>query len=133
MLYLQTWFSFDVKVSVFFFVTFSYVITIGWAIFTVYLLSDYYKNYFYKSEYSPTQWAMVWALVGSQVLGVYVQGIYYPSVILSIVNYVSIVLAAILFIFVFVKFYQANKKIAWFMILLPYYLYGFEDVVWIKP
>ncbi|KUO77972.1 MAG: hypothetical protein APF81_04390 [Desulfosporosinus sp. BRH_c37] len=59
MLYLQTWFSLDVKVSSFFFITFSYVITIGWAIFTVYLLSDYYKNYFYNSEFSPTQWAMV--------------------------------------------------------------------------
>lgn len=59
MLYLQTWFSFDIKVSSFIFITFSYVITISWAIFTVYLLSDYYKNYFYKSEFSPTQWAMV--------------------------------------------------------------------------
>lgn len=59
MLYLQTWFSFDVKLSSFFLITFSYVISIGWAIFTVYLLSDYYKNYFYKSDYFPTQWAMV--------------------------------------------------------------------------
>lgn len=59
MLYLQTWFSFDVKVASFFLITFSYVITIGWVIFTVYLLSDYYKNYFHKSEFSPTQWAMV--------------------------------------------------------------------------
>lgn len=59
MLYLQTWFSFDIKVASFFFITFSYVITIGWALFTLYLLTDYYKNYFYKSEYFPTQWAMV--------------------------------------------------------------------------
>ncbi|MDA8221823.1 hypothetical protein [Desulfosporosinus sp.] len=59
MLYLQTWFSFDIEIASFFFVTFSYVIAIGWAIFTVYLLTDYFKNYFYKSEYFPTQWAMV--------------------------------------------------------------------------
>lgn len=59
MLHLQTWFSFDIKVASFFFITFSYVITIGWALFTLYLLTDYYKNYFYKSEYFPTQWAMV--------------------------------------------------------------------------
>ena len=59
MLYLQTWFSFDIKIASFFFITFSYVIAIGWAIFTVYLLTDYFKNYFYKSEYFPTQWAMV--------------------------------------------------------------------------
>jgi hypothetical protein len=59
MIYLQTYFSFDVKVSSFFLITFSYVITIGWGIFTLYLLSDYYKKYFYKSEFSPTQWGMV--------------------------------------------------------------------------
>lgn len=59
MIYLQTNFSFDVKVSSFFLITFSYVITIGWGIFTLYLLSDYYKKYFYKSEFSPTQWGMV--------------------------------------------------------------------------
>jgi len=59
MLYLQTWFSFDIKVASFFFITFSYVIAIGWAIFTVYLIIDYFKKYFYKSDYFPTQWAMV--------------------------------------------------------------------------
>ncbi len=42
-----------------FLITFSYVITIGWGIFTLYLLSDYLKKDFYKSEFSPTQWSMV--------------------------------------------------------------------------
>ena len=111
MLYLQTWFSFDIKVASFFFITFSYVIAIGWALFTVYLLTDYFKNYFYKSDYFPTQWAMVWALVGSQVLGVYAFGNYYPSVLLSIVNYASIIMASIIYFFIFAKFYQANKKV----------------------
>lgn len=50
-------------------------------------------------------------LVGSQVLGVYVHGDYFPSVILSIVNYASVVLASIIYIFVFGKFYQANKEV----------------------
>ena len=58
-MYLQTNFSFDVKVLSFFLITFSYVITIGWGIFSVYLLSDYLKNDFAKSEFSPPQWGMV--------------------------------------------------------------------------
>lgn len=59
MKYLQTYFSFDIRISSFFLITFSYVITIGWGIFTLYLLSDYLKKDFYKSEFSPTQWSMV--------------------------------------------------------------------------
>lgn len=58
-LYLQTHFKFNVEVLSFFFINFSYVITIGWIIFSLNLLSDYFKNYFYKSEFSPTQWSMV--------------------------------------------------------------------------
>lgn len=58
-MYLQTYFAFDVKVSSFFLITFSYVITIGWGIFSVYLLSDYLKKDFAKSEFSPPQWGMV--------------------------------------------------------------------------
>ncbi|SFG77275.1 hypothetical protein SAMN05660649_02658 [Desulfotomaculum arcticum] len=58
-LYLQTHFKFNVEVLSFFFINFSYVITIGWIIFSLYLLNDYFKNYFYKSDFSPTQWSMV--------------------------------------------------------------------------
>ncbi|PLR83667.1 hypothetical protein CVD25_13555 [Bacillus canaveralius] len=48
-------------------------------------------------------------MVGSQVLGVYVQGVYYPGTVLSVVNYASTVLAAILYVLIFVKFHKANK------------------------
>ncbi len=59
MMYLQSYFSFEVKVPSFLFVTLSYTIAIGWGIFTIYLLSDYLKNDFAKSKFSPTQWSMV--------------------------------------------------------------------------
>jgi len=58
-LYLQTHFEFNVEVLSFLFINFSYVITIGWIIFSLNLLSDYFKNYFYRSEFSATQWSMV--------------------------------------------------------------------------
>ncbi|MBS3970408.1 MAG: hypothetical protein KGZ94_09860 [Clostridia bacterium] len=57
--YLKTHFAFNVDVFSFFFINFSYAITIAWCIFCLYLLSDYFKTYFYKSDFSPTQWSMV--------------------------------------------------------------------------
>ncbi|PLR84908.1 hypothetical protein CVD25_13550 [Bacillus canaveralius] len=59
MTHLQNVFSFDISVISFYFITVSYVITIGWGIFTVYLLVDYLRKDFYKSQFSPTQWGMV--------------------------------------------------------------------------
>lgn len=59
MMYLQKYFLFDVKVFSFFLITFSYAITIGWGVFTVYLLNNYFKRDFFKSKFSPPQWAMV--------------------------------------------------------------------------
>lgn len=47
--------------------------------------------------------------MGSQVLGAFVYGLYNPSPILSIVNYVSVVLAAMVYAIVFGKFYRANR------------------------
>jgi len=58
-LYLQTYFQFEIQALSFFLINFSYVMTIGWGVFSLYLLSSYFKTYFYKSEFSPTQWSMV--------------------------------------------------------------------------
>lgn len=58
-MYLQTYFSIDNKVLSYFLITFSYVITIGWGVSSIYLLSDYLKKEFAKSEFSPPQWGMV--------------------------------------------------------------------------
>lgn len=58
-LFAQTYFKFDIKVLSFFLINFSYVITIGWGVFTLYLLSSYFMEYFYNSEFAAPQWAMV--------------------------------------------------------------------------
>lgn len=58
-MYMQIYFSFDVTVISFFLINFSYVVTIGWGIFSLYLLSDYLKNHFTKSQFSPPQWGFV--------------------------------------------------------------------------
>lgn len=58
-LYLNTHFAINVDVLSFIFINFSYVITISWGIFCLYLLNDYFKNYFYNSEFAAPQWAMI--------------------------------------------------------------------------
>jgi hypothetical protein len=75
----------------------------------LYMLSDYFKNYFIKSDFSPPQWGMVWGFVGSQVLGVYVHGFYFQSPIIMVINYVSIILAVIVYSMIFTKLLNANK------------------------
>lgn len=57
--YLHTFFQFDIKALSFFLINFSYVVTIGWGIFTLYLISSYFTEYFYQSEFAAPQWAMV--------------------------------------------------------------------------
>jgi hypothetical protein len=37
----------------------SYIATVGWIIFAGYLLRGYFAKYFYKSDFSPTQWSFV--------------------------------------------------------------------------
>ena len=59
MSYLAKTYAFDVSVISFALITFSYVVTIGWGLFTVYLLFDYLRKDFYRSKFSPTQWGMV--------------------------------------------------------------------------
>lgn len=58
-IYVQTFYGFEVQVLSYFIITLSYVITVGWGIFTVYLLSGYLRKEFSKSEFSPPQWGMV--------------------------------------------------------------------------
>jgi hypothetical protein len=50
--------------------------------------------------------------VGSQVLGAFSYGLYYRSPALSVVNYASLLLAAVLYAIVFGKFYRANRALA---------------------
>jgi hypothetical protein len=59
MLHMQKWFGSDIKAASQILITASYVVAMGWAVFAVYLLRDYFRTYFRTSDYFPTQWAMV--------------------------------------------------------------------------
>jgi hypothetical protein len=57
--YLQTHLLLDMKVLLFFILTFSYIIAVIWGLFCIYLLSNYLLKIFLKSDFAPPQWSMV--------------------------------------------------------------------------
>ncbi|HEY6010998.1 MAG TPA: hypothetical protein VIX18_05955 [Nitrospirota bacterium] len=58
-LYTGAHYQVNVEGMSFMLINLSYLVTIGWGVFTVYLLRNYFRDYFYKSEFSPTMWAIV--------------------------------------------------------------------------
>lgn len=57
--YLQANMLIELQGFSFFILNFSYVITIAWGLFCIYLLSDYLRNHFADSGFSYPQWGMV--------------------------------------------------------------------------
>lgn len=109
--YFQKVFSYDLSGVLPVIIVLSYVFSMVWLIFTVYLLRYYFKNLFLKSDFSAPQWGMVCALVGSQVLGVYVQGLYLKSPFLAAINFISILLAVTIYLLLFTKFIRALSPV----------------------
>ena len=57
--YMQTYFSFDMRMFSFLLISSSYVVTIGWGMFCLYLLGGYFKREFLRCDFAPTQWGIV--------------------------------------------------------------------------
>jgi hypothetical protein len=57
--YMQTYFSFDMRMFSFLLISSSYVVTIGWGTFCLYLLGGYFKREFLRCDFAPTQWGIV--------------------------------------------------------------------------
>jgi hypothetical protein len=108
-LYLDSYLAFDVKSISAFIINASYAITILWAVSTLYFIRDYLQNHFIKSEFSPPQWGMVCGFVGFQVLGVYVHGFFLGYSIISVLNYISVILAVIVYTLIAIKFMRSNQ------------------------
>jgi tellurite resistance protein TehA-like permease len=110
--YFQKVYSYDLSSLLSVIVVLAYVFSMTWLVFTVYLLGNYFKNLFKRSEYSAPQWSMVCALVGSQVLGVYAHSLYIKSPILYAINFISIIMAAAIYIFIFMKFMKVLSPVS---------------------
>ena len=57
--YSSMFLNIELKGLSFMVLVFSYIVTITWAVFVVYLIIDYFRNKFLRSDFSPTQWGMV--------------------------------------------------------------------------
>lgn len=57
--YLQTHLLFNMEVFLFVILVLSYIIGVLWAIFCIYLLSDYFLKAFLKTDFAFPQWSMV--------------------------------------------------------------------------
>ena len=110
--YFQKVYSYDLSSLLSVIVVLAYVFSMTWLVFTVYLLGNYFRNLLMRSEYSAPQWSMVCALVGSQVLGVYAHSLYLKSPILYAINFVSIILAVAIYIFIFMKFMKVLSPVS---------------------
>lgn len=58
-LYLHNYFAYDMRILSFLILTTSYVVTIGWGLFCLYMLNRYFRDDFLKSDFAPTQWGLV--------------------------------------------------------------------------
>lgn len=58
-LYLQTHLLLNMEVFLFVVIVFSYILSVVWALFCIYLLSDYLLKVFLKADFAFPQWAMV--------------------------------------------------------------------------
>ncbi|MGB4361659.1 MAG: hypothetical protein WBJ19_14695, partial [Rhodoferax sp.] len=70
---------------------------------------DWFRYQFIKPEFYPSQWGLVCVLVGLEVLAVYSHSNYYASALLLGFSYLSIVLAAAIYTFVYLKFVGVIK------------------------
>jgi hypothetical protein len=91
----------------------SVVILFSLAIFWILLCSlafkDWFRHQFTKPDFYPSQWGLVCVLVGIEVLAVYSHVNYYQSIFLLGFSYLSIVLAASIYTFVYLKFIGVIK------------------------
>lgn len=55
----QARYAIDVSGLSYVFINFSYIATIVWGMYCIYFLSDYFRNHFSQSDFSPPQWGMV--------------------------------------------------------------------------
>lgn len=107
--YAQVQFGIDLTALSFFLVNFAYVFTITWGIAALAVLAGYFRHEFKSAPFSAPQWGLVCALVGSQVLGVYVYGYYFKQIVLASVNYASTMAAVLIYFFVMSKFIRDFK------------------------
>lgn len=99
----------DISALAFVSVVILFSISIFWILFCAVAFKDWFRYQFIKPDFYPSQWGLVCVLVGLEVLAVYSHSNYYASALLLGFSYLSIVLAAAIYIFVYLKFVGVIK------------------------
>lgn len=94
----------DISSLAFVSVVILFSISIFWILFCAVAFKDWFRYQFIKPEFYPSQWGLVCVLVGLEVFAVYSHSNYYASTLLLGFAYLSIVLAAAVYTFVYLKF-----------------------------
>ena len=99
-IYLENVFNYNIGIFSYFIIMISYIIAGTYLLLSIYLIRDYLFKDFLRDEYHPSQWVTVCALVGFEVLGLYVYSEYYSSSWIPLLSYVLVLLASLIYLMI---------------------------------
>lgn len=108
-IYLKTRFGYDLSAFSFFIILLSFSAAVFCIFLIVYLLREYFKYEFNKKEFYPSLWSPVCALVGFEVLGIYIYGNYFQNQGLLLVCYISTVGASVLYLSNLFRYFRYTR------------------------
>ncbi len=108
--YIRNTFQYDLSTLSYFSVIIFFLFTGIYILIVLYLTKDYFLKEFVKSEFYPSQWVIVCALVGFEVLGMYVYGNYHPTVWLYFLSYITILFATAIYFVILIRYLQIKSS-----------------------
>jgi len=107
--YLKNIFQYDLTTLSYFSVVIFYLFTGIYILIVLYLTKDYFLKEFVKSEFYPSQWGIVCAFVGFEVLGMYVYGNYYHALWIYLLSYIAILIATAIYFVILSRYLQVKS------------------------
>lgn len=109
--YTKTTLGIDITSLAFASVVILFSLSLFWIALCAIAFRDWFRYQFPKPEFYPSQWGLVCVLVGLEVLAIYSHVSYYPSLLFLGFSYLSIVIASIIYSFVYLKFIGFIKPV----------------------
>ena len=107
--YIKNTFQSDLSALSYFSVIISFLFTGIYILIVLYLTKDYFLKEFVKSEFYPSQWGIVCAFVGFEVLGMYVYGNYYHALWIYLLSYIAILIATAIYFVILSRYLQVKS------------------------
>jgi len=110
-IYLKSAFGFRLDAFSYLGIVICFVATGAYLAFGLYWLKSYFMGDFFKPHFYASQWGIVCAFVGFEVLAAHVYGNYYKEPWLILIIGASILLATIVYIMVLFRFLRAERAV----------------------